>query len=312
MSRRGFLKATGLLAASAGVEAVATACQPIATPAPAEPAFAPPLGAAEKYPDVPSAPSTPPDPKVLQYLTVDEARAIEAFTARIIPGTPQDPGAREAGVVTFIDNMLATNQGDVEPTYSSGPFAHTYDSDTPPPPKPNVIWVKKDELSRYGDQGDQTTAEAYRQGLKQLDEYAKSKFGGAFADLSEQQQDTIIGELAGGKVDSFKDPTDKDFFKMVHTHTIHGMFGDPLYGGNREMVGWKLVGYPGAQRAYTPVDLRTEGTPLPVQGLAQLPHFHAGLATSNTPVYPVSGTNLGPRQGPTLLQQFLAFCGLSR
>ena len=36
------------------------------------------------------------------------------------------------------------------------------------------------------------------------------------------------------------------------------MFADPLYGGNRDFVGWRLVGFPGAQAIFTPADLQNK------------------------------------------------------
>jgi hypothetical protein len=81
-----------------------------------------------------------------------------------------------------------------------------------------------------------------------------------------------------------------DFWTMVRDHTIQGMFSDPSYGGSRGLVGWKLTGYPGPQRAYTPHDIETPGTPLQPQSRAPLPHFHAGLSSESSVIQPVSGS----------------------
>ena len=35
------------------------------------------------------------------------------------------------------------------------------------------------------------------------------------------------------------------FFETVRQHTIAGFLADPSYGGNRDMIGWKVAGYPG-------------------------------------------------------------------
>ena len=58
---------------------------------------------------------------------------------------------------------------------------------------------------------------------------------GEMALLSTQQLDNFVGQ----------------FFRIVREHTVQGFFGDPAYGGNRDTVGWKLVGFPGAQWGYT-------------------------------------------------------------
>ena len=32
--------------------------------------------------------------------------------------------------------------------------------------------------------------------------------------------------------------------------TMEGFFADPIYGGNRDMAAWKMVGYPGLPATY--------------------------------------------------------------
>jgi hypothetical protein len=56
----------------------------------------------------------------------------------------------------------------------------------------------------------------------------------------------------------------------LRNDTIEGMFGDPMYGGNRDLVGWTLIGYPGAQRQYTPEEMQDPNFSRPPQSLAQL------------------------------------------
>lgn len=256
---------------------------------------------------VPTAPATPPAPDVLRFFTADEAKLVEAITARLLPGTPDDPGAREAGVTTYIDALLAYNDGFAEPAYFQAPFAKTYEGQAPPASptpsvspragvnpagQPAVVWVQKQELDRYGYQSHLTPAGQYRAGLGAVDAYARAKFGKKFVDLSEGQQDQLLGDMEAGKATGFTEPTDKGFFKLLRDDTIQGMFCDPLYGGNRGLVGWKLVGYPGAQRGYTPHDLHTEGTRLQPQGMAQLMPLAPGYpAGPGQPILPVSGSD---------------------
>src|SRR5581483_6503154 len=159
LSRRHFLK--GALIVSTG--AVAASCAPEAPPnPPATPVH--PLN--EKYPEVPPAPTAAPNANNLIFFTSDEARTVDAISARLIPGTPDDPGAHEAGVVTFIDYLLSFNLGYAEPTYAKPPFAKAYEG-TPPPeaatanPK-EVVYVEKHELVRYGYQSSLTPQEEYR------------------------------------------------------------------------------------------------------------------------------------------------------
>jgi gluconate 2-dehydrogenase gamma chain len=67
------------------------------------------------------------------------------------------------------------------------------------------------------------------------------------------------------------------------------MFADPIYGGNRDYAGWKLIGYPGAQRAYTPEELRNGPNNRRVQGLRDMPAMNPGQPQDHV-VLPISGT----------------------
>ncbi len=309
LSRRAFLKGTGLLAAATGAGTVLSSCAPETAGPPVAPT--PELSLEDKYLHVPPAPTLPPDPDVLLFLTPEEARTVEAIAATLIPGTAEDPGAREAGVLTFIDHMLATADGWAEPTYMEPPLVKTYEGDTPPPEaenNPDFIYIPKDRAEDYGWQVASPPQELYRVGIAKLNEVA----GGSFADLSESQQDSLLEQLAGGELEAFE--TDipmfdgAAFFDMLLAHTRLGMFGDPLYGGNRFLVGWQLVGYPGARRAYTAHDMQTEGTPLAPQSLAKLPPFHPGQPVSDDVIIPLANGSLIEQQAPKSAAERLLFC----
>jgi gluconate 2-dehydrogenase gamma chain len=304
LSRRSFLKGAGVILAT-GAGMVLANCQPRGQ---AVPAPTPVRTLNDKYLHVPPAPPVAPEPGLLQFFTPEEARTLDAFVARLLPGTPDDPGAREAGVVTFIDNMLATHPGYAEPTYTRGPFARFHPGDAPPAEAAGadpseVIWVPEEWKSNFGWQLGQPPQELYRAGIAALDQMA----GGSFADLSEAEQDALIGPLAdeaagnvepggqggppgegGGFESGIEGFSGGGFFDMIKQHTIHGMFGDPLYGGNRGLAGWRLIGYPGARRAYTPRDLLSEDTPLEAQSLAHLRPFHPGQPVSDDVIIPLA------------------------
>ena len=116
----------------------------------------------------------------------------------------------------------------------------------------------------YADQQD-----FYRRGLAQLDVYCQAKYHRSFVGLGAPQQDEVVGALAAGKANGFTWPTAHAFFNTVRTHTMEGMFGDPIYGGNKDFAGWRLVGFPGAQMQYTPEDLKSRQafTREPITGL---------------------------------------------
>ncbi len=308
LSRRGFLKSTGLIAAATGAGTVLSSCAPeVSAPAVAP---TPEQTLADKYLHVPPAPSVPPDPDVLLFLTPEEARTVEAIAAALIPGTPEDPGAREAGVLTFIDHMLSSTDSWAEPTYIEPPHVKTYAGDTPPPEAetdPDFVYIPEDRAEDYGWQVAERPQTLYRVGLAKLNELT-----GGFADLSTSQQETTLELLADGELEGFE--TDIPmfdggaFFDMLLNHTRLGMFGDPLYGGNRFLVGWKLVGYPGARRADTVQDMQTEGTDLEPQSLARLPPFHPGQPVSDDVVIPLANGTLIEQQAPKSAAERLLFC----
>ncbi|HVA11672.1 MAG TPA: gluconate 2-dehydrogenase subunit 3 family protein [Stellaceae bacterium] len=109
----------------------------------------------------------------------------------------------------------------------------------------------------------------YRRGLAQLDAHCHATYKRSFAALTAAQQDEVVAALATGKADGFAWPTAQAFFSTVRTHTMEGMFADPVYGGNRDFAGWQLAGFPGAQMQYTEADLKSSKafTRLPITGL---------------------------------------------
>lgn len=112
----------------------------------------------------------------------------------------------------------------------------------------------------------------YRRGLAQLEAYCRGTYKQPFVRLSPEQQDEVITALESDKATGFSYPTAREFFNTLRIHTIEGMFADPLYGGNRDFAGWRLVGFPGAQAIFTPTDLASKDafTREPIIGLQQI------------------------------------------
>jgi len=97
----------------------------------------------------------------------------------------------------------------------------------------------------------------YRRGLAALDAYCNKAFKASFTSLTPAQQDEVITALETGKATEFTWPSAQTFFNTVRTHTIEGMFADPVYGGNKDFAGWKLVGFPGAQPTFSKEDMQS-------------------------------------------------------
>jgi gluconate 2-dehydrogenase gamma chain len=109
----------------------------------------------------------------------------------------------------------------------------------------------------------------YRRGLASLEAHCRATYKESFVHLTPEKQDEVITALEEGKASEFTYPTAREFFVTLRIHTMEGMFADPLYGGNRDFAGWRLVGFPGAQAIFTPSDLKStaEFTRAPIVGL---------------------------------------------
>jgi gluconate 2-dehydrogenase gamma chain len=116
----------------------------------------------------------------------------------------------------------------------------------------------------YADQQD-----FYRRGLAQLEAFCQQAHHASFARLDAANQDAVITALEEGKAAGFSYPTAQAFFNTLRTHTMEGMFADPVYGGNKDFAGWRLVGFPGAQPVFTTADMQSKDafTRAPILGL---------------------------------------------
>lgn len=269
VSRRLFLKSSSAAVASAGAATIGTVAvidDHKATAQDATPAAVPDH----------SAMAATTDQRAIRFFNIHEAATVDAITSRILPGDENDPGAHEAGVVFYIDaNLSGTNLGYELKTYTQGPFPVV--SEEPSSVESvsirdiyDYVNVASDQIARFGYQSVLSPQEIYRRGLGFVDAYAQSQFQKDFVDLSTDQQDQILTDMDGDKATGFNGPGGKAFFTQLRNDTIEGVFSDPMYGGNRDLVGWKLIGYPGAQRFYTPDDIKNTSFKRDPQSLAQL------------------------------------------
>jgi len=88
----------------------------------------------------------------------------------------------------------------------------------------------------------------YRQGLRALNRYARAKFGRAFQSLNDEMKDAVLLAFEAGSIADFKNAA--EFFETVRCHILEGVFCEPQYGGNKDMMGWRLVDFPGQQFGY--------------------------------------------------------------
>jgi hypothetical protein len=191
-----------------------------------------------------SASSSASPGRTLRFFTTDQAAVVEAATARIAPGPADDPaeaghpGAREADVTGYIDSMLGalgSLDDDAPLVFAGGPWSNRHTSG----PDLMAHFLTLDPVARIAWRRRLTGwRQQYRQGIATLDTLA----GGDFTKASRTKQDKI---LVMSSVSSF--------MSLLFEHTIEGLYAAPEYGGNRDLAGWKEIGFPGdiQPRGYT-------------------------------------------------------------
>ncbi|HZP86738.1 MAG TPA: gluconate 2-dehydrogenase subunit 3 family protein [Burkholderiales bacterium] len=163
------------------------------------------------------------------YLTAAERAFVEAAVDRIIPADDLGPGAKEAGVAVFIDRQLAGPFGRAETWYMAGPW--------------------RQGIDEQGYQLRMTPAELYRAAIRELDAQVKQQHGKVFAELDAAGQDGVLDALDKDELKLGNVPG-RTFFELLVQNTVEGFFADPMYGGNRDFIGWKLIGFPGPRYDY--------------------------------------------------------------
>jgi len=181
------------------------------------------------------------------FLTPDEAAFIEAAVARLIPSDATGPGSIEAGVPRFIDRQLAGLYGAGDHFYLQPPF---------PKGLPTQGWQMA------------SPAQVYRAAIPAIDRWSSATYGAAFASLDAATQDQALRALEDGKAELGGGADAKAFFALLLQNTIEGYFADPIYGGNRDLAPWRMIGFPGARYDHRPFVARFgEAYPLPPVGL---------------------------------------------
>lgn len=171
---------------------------------------------------------SPPAPITYTFFNAAEAAFMEAAVARLIPADDNWPGALEAGATNYIDKQMAGAWGAGERLYRSGP------------------WQKGQPNQGY--QLPLTPAEEFRTAIGAINKDLDGK-GTPFAKMSPQDQDAYLKALETGDQDLGGVPA-RTFFADLWEMTVEGFFSDPVYGGNRDMISWRMIGFPGAYASY--------------------------------------------------------------
>jgi gluconate 2-dehydrogenase gamma chain len=178
------------------------------------------------------------------FFTKEEWAFVQAVVSRLIPSDDLGPGALEAGAAEFIDRQMNTPYATGALWFMQGPFV----TDAP---------------AELGYQLQLTPQQLYRLGIAATDAWCKTTYGKVLAAQDSATRDIILHKMESGEVvfDGF--PV-KAFFSLLVQNTREGFFCDPIHGGNKGMIGWTQIGFPGARADFMDWVERNEQYPFPV------------------------------------------------
>jgi gluconate 2-dehydrogenase gamma chain len=192
-----------------------------------------------------AAPAAPPG---YTFLTQDEAVFVEAMVDHMIPADDLTPKGTDVGVNVYIDRALAGAWGKGERLYLQGPW--------------------KTGVPSQGYQLPLTPAELYRAGIEATNAYCRKTYGKTFDRLTEPQREEVLAGLATAKVTFESGPPVRAFWTVVYQTVMEGMFSDPIYGGNRNKVGWHMIGFPGVIAVHREHVAQYRDKPFPIDPLS--------------------------------------------
>jgi gluconate 2-dehydrogenase gamma chain len=169
------------------------------------------------------AAATPPG---YAFLNLDEAAFVESLVDHMVPADELTPKGTDIGINVYIDRALAGAWGQGDRLYMQGPW--------------------KLGAPSQGYQLPLTPAQLYRAGLEATNAHCRKTYGKTFDRLNEQQREEVLVGLSTAKITFDGGLPVRAFWGMLYQTVMEGMFSDPIYGGNRNKAGWKLIGFPGA------------------------------------------------------------------
>lgn len=204
------------------------------------------------------------DGKTWTFLAQDEARFLASISDVLIP-EDEFPSASQAGVVDFIDLQLAGPYGKGSDLYLQGPFGET--------------------SPEQGYQAPYPPATLIREGIARL-----NASGSRLVDLDGAGREDLVSRLSEGKGFDLGDVPAQTLFEEIWSLVKEGYFADPMYGGNKDYAGWRMVGFPGAHAYYTDFVEKNAPYPAPPRGIAHVP----GSDRSASPATPGRAARVVP------------------
>jgi gluconate 2-dehydrogenase gamma chain len=160
------------------------------------------------------------------FFNLAEAAFVEALVDHMVPADELSPKGTEIGINVYIDRALAGGWGKGERLYMQGPW--------------------KTGTPSQGYQLPLTPAQLYRAGIEATNAHCRKTYGKSFDLIRDEQRDEVLGALSTGKLAFDNGLPARVFLGTVYQTVMEGMFSDPIYGGNRDKAGWRLLGFPGA------------------------------------------------------------------
>jgi len=159
------------------------------------------------------------------FFNLEEAAFVEALVDHMVPADELTAKGTDLGINVYIDRALAGAWGKGDRLYMQGPW--------------------KLGVPSQGYQLPLTPAQLYRAGIEATNAYCTKTYGKPFDRLDEKQREDVLVGLSTGKVTFEGGLPARVFWTTVYQTVMEGMFSDPIYGGNRDKAGWKMIGFPG-------------------------------------------------------------------
>ncbi len=178
-----------------------------------------------------AAPATPPAPDAEPFVTLSalEAAFITAAVDTLIHADELSPSGSDCGVAVFIDRQLGSAWGGGAKMYRAGPF--------------------RKGKAEQGYQLALTPREYFAAGITAANAWTRKTHGKDFDRLAPADRVAALKAMEDGKAE-FENFSSRAFFAQLHGITMAGFFSDPIYGGNRNKAGWKVLGFPGLPATY--------------------------------------------------------------
>ena len=169
--------------------------------------------------------SAQPQPAGYTFFKPQEVLFIEAVVDHMVPKDELTPSGTDIGLATYIDRALAGSWGKGDRLYMQGP------------------WLRG--TANQGYQLPLAPAALYRAAIEGANAHCRKAFGQTFDRCTAEQKETFLRELSGGKITLQGGLPGRAFFAVLYENVMEGMFADPIYGGNRDKICWKMIGFPG-------------------------------------------------------------------